>query len=120
MVVDVIYHPSGILGGDCFESFELENRWILSVFDPMTHGVKAAMNSMLLRAELQRYRHRSCRLAGADAENAVPRGPSCHRAHRRKASKLGVPLHQLSLKEMQAIEPKITRRPWTCFRWKRR
>lgn len=55
MIVDVIYHPSGILGGDCFESFELENRWILSVFDPMTHGVKAAMNSMLLRAELQRW-----------------------------------------------------------------
>jgi hypothetical protein len=55
MIVDVIYLPSGILGGDCFESFELENRWILSVFDPMTHGVKAAMNSMLLRAELQRW-----------------------------------------------------------------
>src|SRR5262245_58725873 len=49
MIVDVLYHPSGILGGDCFESFELDNRWIMSVFDPMTHGVKAAMNSMLLR-----------------------------------------------------------------------
>ena len=55
MIVDVVYQPSGILGGDCFESFELENRWIMSVFDPMTHGVKAAMNSMLLRAELQRW-----------------------------------------------------------------
>jgi serine phosphatase RsbU (regulator of sigma subunit) len=55
LIVDVIYQPSGILGGDCFESYELENRWILSVFDPMTHGVKAAMNSMLLRAELQRW-----------------------------------------------------------------
>jgi serine phosphatase RsbU (regulator of sigma subunit) len=55
MVVDVVYQPSGNLGGDCFECFELENRWIMSVFDPMTHGVKAAMNSMLLRAELQRW-----------------------------------------------------------------
>jgi hypothetical protein len=55
MVLDVIYQPSGILGGDCFETYELENRWIISVFDPMTHGVKAAMNSMLLRSELQRW-----------------------------------------------------------------
>ena len=55
MIVDVVYHPSGMLGGDCFESFELNNRWIMSLFDPMTHGVKAAMNSMLLRAELQRW-----------------------------------------------------------------
>ena len=29
-----------------------------------------------------RYRHRSCRLAGADLENAVPRRPSRHRADR--------------------------------------
>jgi serine phosphatase RsbU (regulator of sigma subunit) len=55
MIVDVLYHPSGMLGGDCFESFELNNRWIMSLFDPMSHGVKAAMNSMLLRAELQRW-----------------------------------------------------------------
>ena len=55
MLVDIIYHPGGMLGGDCFESFELNNRWILSLFDPMSHGVKAAMNSMLLRAELQRW-----------------------------------------------------------------
>jgi serine phosphatase RsbU (regulator of sigma subunit) len=55
MLVDVIYQPSGMLGGDCFESCELSNRWIMSLFDPMSHGVKAAMNSMLLRAELQRW-----------------------------------------------------------------
>jgi serine phosphatase RsbU (regulator of sigma subunit) len=55
MLVEVIYHPSGMLGGDCFETFELSNRWIMSLFDPMSHGVKAAMNSMLLRAELQRW-----------------------------------------------------------------
>jgi serine phosphatase RsbU (regulator of sigma subunit) len=55
LIVDVVYNPSGMLGGDCFESFELNNRWIMSLFDPMTHGVKAAMNSMLLRAELQRW-----------------------------------------------------------------
>ena len=29
-----------------------------------------------------RHRHRSCRLAGADAENAVPRRPPCHRTDR--------------------------------------
>jgi serine phosphatase RsbU (regulator of sigma subunit) len=55
MIVEVAYHPSGRLGGDCFDSFELNNRWIISLFDPMTHGVKAAMNSMLLRSELQRW-----------------------------------------------------------------
>ena len=55
MLVDVMYRPSGMLGGDCFECFELNNRWIMSLFDPMSHGVIAAMNSMLLRAELQRW-----------------------------------------------------------------
>jgi serine phosphatase RsbU (regulator of sigma subunit) len=55
LLVDVIYHPCGMLGGDSFETFELNNRWILSLFDPMAHGVKAAMNSMLLRSELQRW-----------------------------------------------------------------
>ncbi|MBS0260740.1 MAG: SpoIIE family protein phosphatase [Planctomycetes bacterium] len=55
MIVDVVYQPSGILGGDCFEAFELESRWILSIFDPMTHGVKAALNTILLRSELQRW-----------------------------------------------------------------
>jgi len=55
MVAEVVYTPCGLLGGDCFDTFELSNRWILSLFDPMTHGVKAAMNSMLLRAELQRW-----------------------------------------------------------------
>lgn len=55
LLVDVVYHPSGMLGGDCFECFELNNRWIMSLFDPMSHGVKAAMNSMLLRSELQRW-----------------------------------------------------------------
>lgn len=55
MVAEIMYAPSGLLGGDCFDTFELNNRWILSLFDPMTHGVKAAMNSMLLRAELQRW-----------------------------------------------------------------
>lgn len=55
LICDICYTPSGLLGGDCFDSFELNNRWILSLFDPMTHGVKAAMHSMLLRAELQRW-----------------------------------------------------------------
>ena len=55
------------------------------------------------------HRHRSCRLAGADAENAVPRRPSRHRAHRRRwPSKQGVALHELPLKAMQEVEPKIT------------
>jgi serine phosphatase RsbU (regulator of sigma subunit) len=55
MIAEVVYHPSGMLGGDTFDTAELENRWILSIFDPMTHGVKATLNSMLLRAELQRW-----------------------------------------------------------------
>ncbi len=55
LVADVLYTPSGLLGGDCFDAFELNNRWIISLFDPMTHGVKAAMHSMLLRAELHRW-----------------------------------------------------------------
>ena len=36
-----------------------------------------------------RHRHRSRRLAGADAENAVPRCPSRHRAYRREGRKGG-------------------------------
>ncbi|MSR60783.1 MAG: FHA domain-containing protein [Planctomycetaceae bacterium] len=55
LIVNVVYRPSGLLGGDCFDNFELDNRWILSVFDPMAHGVKAAMNSALLRSELTRW-----------------------------------------------------------------
>jgi serine phosphatase RsbU (regulator of sigma subunit) len=55
MKVEVIYRPSGALGGDCFESIELENRWILALFDPMSHGVKAALNGSLMRSELQRW-----------------------------------------------------------------
>lgn len=55
LIVEVMYRPCGMLGGDCFDTFELSNRWILSMFDPMNHGVKAAMNSMLLRSELQRW-----------------------------------------------------------------
>jgi len=53
-------------------------------------------------------RHRSGGLAGANAENAVPRRPSRHRTHRRHGVESGVPLHELPLKDMQAIEPKIT------------
>lgn len=55
LLVDIVYHPSGKLGGDCFESFELNNRWVLSVFDPMSHGIKAALTSILLRSELHRW-----------------------------------------------------------------
>ena len=36
-----------------------------------------------------RHRHRSRRLAGADAENAVPRRPSRHRPHRRRGVEAG-------------------------------
>jgi serine phosphatase RsbU (regulator of sigma subunit) len=55
LTVEVLYKPSGALGGDSFETVELPNRWILAMFDPMTHGVKAAINSMLLRSELTRW-----------------------------------------------------------------
>ena len=54
-------------------------------------------------------RHRSCRLAGADAETAVPRGPSHHRPDRRQGGGAGVPLDKLPLKTMQEIEPRITK-----------
>lgn len=55
MVCEVAYYPSGMLGGDCFDTLDLKNRRVLALFDPMTHGVKAAMHSTLLRAELQRW-----------------------------------------------------------------
>ncbi len=55
-------------------------------------------------------RDRSRRLAGAHAEDAVPRGAPRHRPDRgqgggRRAS----PLHDLPLAAMQAIEPRITK-----------
>lgn len=55
LTAEVLYHPSGELGGDTFESLEFKNRRVLALFDPMTHGVKAAMHSMLVRSELQRW-----------------------------------------------------------------
>ncbi|RPI77134.1 MAG: FHA domain-containing protein, partial [Planctomycetaceae bacterium] len=55
MIVEVVYFPSGMLGGDSFETLELKNRRVLALFDPMTHGIKAALHSSLLRAELQRW-----------------------------------------------------------------
>lgn len=55
MVAEVLYHPSGMLGGDTFETVGLKNRRVLALFDPMTHGVTAAMHSMLLRSELDRW-----------------------------------------------------------------
>ena len=55
------------------------------------------------------HRDRSRRLAGADPEDAVPRRPSRHRAASSAlASKQGVALHELPLKAMQEVEPKIT------------
>ena len=55
------------------------------------------------------HRDRSRRLAGAHAEDAVPRGPSHHRPHRRaRRRQADLPLHKLPLAEMQKIEPKIT------------
>ena len=65
-----------------------------------------------------RHGHRSCRLAGADAENAVPRCPSRHRADRRPGLETGVALHELPLTAMQAIEPRITADALRCCRWK--
>ena len=56
------------------------------------------------------HRHRSRRLAGANAENAVPRGPPCHRPHRRAAAEQPASRStQLPLEAMQAIEPRITK-----------
>ena len=55
-----------------------------------------------------RHRDRSCRLAGADAENAVPRCPSRHRAHRRRGIEARRAAAPAAAEGMQAIEPKIT------------
>jgi hypothetical protein len=55
MLVEVAYLPSGLMGGDCFECFELDGRWVFGIFDPMNHGTKAALAIMLLRSELSRW-----------------------------------------------------------------
>ena len=56
------------------------------------------------------HRHRSRRLAGADAETAVPRGPSRHRADRRRGGGGGrARSTSCRCKAMQAIEPRITK-----------
>jgi len=55
MLVEVAYVPSGLLGGDSFECFELNDRWVLALFDSMNHGAKAALTIALIRSELQRW-----------------------------------------------------------------
>ncbi len=55
MLIEVAYFPSGLLGGDCFECLELEDRWALALFDSMNHGSKAALTIALIRAELKRW-----------------------------------------------------------------
>ena len=47
-------------------------------------------------------RHRSCRLAGARAENAIPRCPPCHRLAGRQGRRKGCDLPELSLEDMQS------------------
>jgi len=84
----------------------------------MTHGVKAAMNSICC-APNSNATPRSCRLAVQTLKMPLPRAHHVTGRNRRQGFETGVPLHQLS-RRMQAIEPKIRRRPWTCFRWKRR
>jgi len=55
LLIETAYAPSGMMGGDCFECFALNDRWMFAVFEPMNHGSKAAMTIMLLRIELQRW-----------------------------------------------------------------
>lgn len=55
MLVEVAYIPSGLLGGDCFECFELNDRCVLALFDSMSHGTKAALMNTLIRSELHRW-----------------------------------------------------------------
>ena len=56
-----------------------------------------------------RHRDRPRRLAGAHAEDAVPRGAPRHRPDRgRGRGRRRLPLHELPLADMQAIEPRIT------------
>lgn len=55
LTIEVSYTPSGHLGGDSFEYYKLKDRCVLIVMDPMSHGVKAALASSLLRTELERW-----------------------------------------------------------------
>ena len=56
------------------------------------------------------HRDRSCRLARAHAQAAVPRGPPRRPAGSwPKAAEAGVALEKLPLATMQAIEPRITK-----------
>ena len=55
MKLEVAYRSSGLLGGDCFECFEMNDRWVLALFDAMNHGTRAALTVMLLKSELRRW-----------------------------------------------------------------
>ena len=52
--LEVVYAPSGLLGGDCFLCVEAGEQWVFCVFDAMYHGTKSALALSLLRTELER------------------------------------------------------------------
>lgn len=53
LLIDVAYVPSGAMGGDCFLCLQVDDSWLLAVFDPLTHGTKAALMISLLRSQLE-------------------------------------------------------------------
>lgn len=55
LLIDVAYVPSGALGGDCFLCLQVDDCWILAVFDPLSHGTKAALMITLLRSQLENW-----------------------------------------------------------------
>jgi hypothetical protein len=52
--LEVVYAPSGMLGGDCFLCVEAGEQWVFCIFDAMYHGTKSALALSLLRTELER------------------------------------------------------------------
>ena len=72
------------------------------------HGARAQGDEEGRRRGL-RHGHRPRRLAGAHAEDAVPRGAPRHRPHRRPRRRSAASGWRSStLAEMQAVEPRIT------------
>ena len=65
------------------------------------------------------HRHRSGRLAGADAENAVPRRPSCHRANRRPGLEAGRgAARTAAARRCRRSSRRLRPTPCACCRWK--
>ncbi len=53
LLIDVAYVPSGAVGGDCFHWLQVDDCYLLAVFDPLCRGPKAALMVSLLRSQLE-------------------------------------------------------------------